>query len=129
MSESLNAIAGLGLMLFWLIASSAMADAYDTDWCKTFAAETVTVMRITDPDYATADDAAMAALTSRMWAICLNSDEPPSLASAGVSLKGVVPAAEMDRVAACRREYRTFRESDMTVIRRGSGGKRVPCPL
>lgn len=105
------------------------AVAYESDWCQTFAIEAVTVMRVTDPDYATADASAIDLLTSRAWAICLNSDEPPTLAALGVSLKGVVPAAEMDRVAACRREYRTFRESDMTVIRRGSGGKRVPCPL
>lgn len=128
MSEALNATLVLGLMLLWLIASSAKADAYETDWCKTFAAETVTVLRITDPDYATATPAAIDLLTSRAWAICLNADEPPTLASLGVSLKGVVPA-EADRVTACRAAYRTFRESDMTVIRRGSKGKRVPCPL
>jgi capsid protein len=91
MSEALNAAMVLGLMLLWLIASSAKADAYDTDWCKTFAAETVTVLRITDPDYATADKAAVDLLTSRVWAACLNSDEPPTMAAIGVSLKGVVP--------------------------------------
>lgn len=28
----------------------------------------------------------------------------------------------------CRANYRTWRESDQTVVRRGSGGRRVPCP-
>lgn len=131
MSEALNATLVLGLMLLWLIASSARADAYETDWCKTFAAETVTVLRITDPDYATADKAAVDLLTSRVWAACLNSDEPPTMAAIGVSFKGVVPAGadrDAERIKACRKAYNSFRESDMTVIRYGSKGKRVPCP-
>lgn len=108
-----------------LLFLSSPAFAYDSAWCKGFAAEAVTVMRLVDPDYKTGTVETQALLTNRLWAKCLNSDEPPHF---GAMLEGIVPAEE-DRVEACRREYRTFRESDMTVIRRGSGGKRVPCPL
>ena len=114
--------------LIILLLSATPAVAYDSLWCHTFSAEVVTVLRLTDTNYATATIGSLALLKTRVWAQCLNADEPPTLASYGVKLEGVVPATD-DRVAACRKEYRTFRESDMTVIRRGSKGKRVPCPL
>lgn len=131
MSAFLNAIVVLGLMLIWLL-SAGEADAYDSGWCDTYADEAITVLRITDPDAATATPEALGLMRSRIWARCLNSDAPPSLAFS-VALEGAVPAAgpakDADRIAACRKAYRTFRESDMTVIRRGGKGKRVPCPL
>lgn len=111
------------LAAFFLL--TAPAAAYDSTWCHGFSAEAVTVYRLVDPDYRTATPEALALLKNRVWAKCLNSDEPPHF---GAMLEGIAPAEE-DRVEACRREYRTFRESDMTVIRRNSGGKRVPCPL
>ena len=138
MSSIINALAVLGLALLALL-SAGEADAYESDWCAVTAREAVIVLRITDPDYATADHNALDILTSRLWAKCLLLDEPPTMADLGVELKGVVPAGELsgnsgqlpdaDRVAACRKRYNSFRESDMTVVRYGSKGKRVPCPI
>ena len=138
MSDFLNALAVLGLALLALL-SAGEADAYESDWCAVTAREAVIVLRITDPDYATADRDALDILTSRLWSRCLLLDEPPTMADLGVSLKGVVPAGEVlgnpeplpdaARIAACWKAYRSFRASDMTVVRRGGKGKRVPCPL
>ena len=47
----------------------------------------------------------------------------------GVEPAGDDPTPKKVNVEACKKEYRTFRSSDNTVIRYGSKGKRVPCPL
>jgi hypothetical protein len=50
-------------------------------------------------------------LATQLWAICLNADEVPGWAER------------------CRAQYKTFRESDGTVIRRVAPDERVRCPV
>jgi len=75
----------------------------------------------------------------RAYTTCLNKDENPTLpfivgiTDMPVEMQGTAPATKKlvdpDRLKSCRENYRSLRESDMTVVPRGSRGRRVPCPL
>lgn len=96
------------------------------DYCRPYAAQTAEML--------------MKYVWLRAYSSCLNSDEDPALPTSQASLfqlipapppaPGSVPATGFDPkwVTECKKYYRTFQESDGTVIRKGSK-RRVLCPV
>lgn len=82
---------------------------------------------------ATGDDKLAQFTSDRSYSHCILSDEVPVKIRMAVD-QGTVPATDAPTPAAdpwaeqCKREYRSFRPADGTVIRHGSH-KRVLCPL
>lgn len=99
------------------------------EYCKPYAAQTTEML--------------IKYIWLRSYTSCLNSDVEPKLTPATqesliklmpIPVQPEVPEAAPEKpkfsaawIAECRKYYRTFRESDGTVIRRGSK-RRVLCP-
>ena len=138
----------LMLPVAWLLLGAA-AKAEDELLCAYFSREYVRIEVVTggDPDlvYPTPDELVDRAM--RVFSRCIVMEEKPVLpgsreshsterwaiqiAKLAIGRQGVAPATETDPAdwrERCRDEYRTWRESDETVIRRVSKGRRVKCP-
>jgi len=124
--------------------------ATDMRYCALWAREYVRVgVQVSpDPNVRTADSGYLSFLLRRAYSKCLiteadaitlpdipeSTDEAwaQSMARLLIEDQGTEPATEdtteVEWVGRCKKEYRTFRVSDSTVIRRGSRGKRTPCP-
>lgn len=131
-----------------VLLSVRFAKAEDPLLCLLYSREYVRVQLATagdDVDLRTADAAYIEKLAAQRYYRCLNAEVPLpwpgekqdrsteawaiQMSKLVLGKQGTVPATDdEDWRTQCREEYRTWRESDATVIRYNSRGKRVPCP-
>ena|SRR5580765_110077 len=99
----------------WLLKAKA-ADPQD---CHTLAEQVGLIVQT-----ATADDDLQQAVTAAAEAHCILLDEPPL----AVKVQTPTETAPDPSVKRCKKAFKSYREEDQTVLRKGSKG-RVRCPL
>lgn len=143
-------LAATGALLAALALSVADARAADPRYCALWAiVRTGTVARFPDGAGDYSDPAVLHALMDRAFYSCLAQEAdglalPPGgsdteawaafFARHSAARQGTVPAvdpaeaAEPEWRVRCRKNYRSYRASDDTVIRRGHRSRRTDCP-
>lgn len=120
------AILGIALLIF--AAMLKQADAADEETCRDYSAN---VERLVQQLTSDVDVAQAARDSGYKWCIW-TATEPPSIRiETATDLAGTAPAAGRPASARdtwCRSNYRSYRASDATVLRKGSR-VRVPCPF
>lgn len=120
------------IFLMWALRPAHAADMKLCDvWAKAVVRTSVDMSPL--PDIRAKQDAYRTAIHAATYSQCLLAEadaqweETMQQFLADMGTEPAQPAIDHDWVVRCKADYRSFRESDGTVIRRGSR-KRVRCP-
>ena len=117
----MRTIAGIACGL--LLASTAGSMAADELVCAIYSKNVEALVKQLTND----DDVAQAA-QARAEAYCIVIDEPVDIQINTTPASLTTPKFDPGWVRLCKKYYRSFREADGTVLRRGGKG-RTKCPL
>lgn len=112
-----------GILAGALIGAALPAKSAEWNTCQNLAQSVETVV-VT----ATGDNDLIGYIRDRAFSHCLLLDEPPLQIAFQNLIRQVPVTPDPDWQLRCAMEYRSFRPSDGTVVRRGSSA-RVRCPL